>query len=536
MLALDSFEVGRNDAANITNAVFGARVMGRRRAAMLAGVAVIIGASFSSAVMDTARKGIFDPNAVAGMEAYPADLSPEERDALTAERLAAEETNPALRNARMAGIAKLISIYISVYVVDTILLYTFSAFGMPVSTTALLVFELVGASLFLGGAGVVSWGKVGQVVAGIVVSIIMAGFLSFFLQRVVRGAVRHKSDDRETLLLHGPWIAGGMLTFQAWFLVFKGLKAVPLVDAIKAATFDTYGEMLVLIVMWGVFTLLVYYGLLAAGRRGAKLLFPGMAVLGMLCLAFAFGQNDLANAASPGLSALVIFQNQETTVQVINKVDIPRHWLFLCGLLMAGGMLTSYAQRVTRAAVNTGSQYDHVALYSPRWCMGLAHGILNIRKGGMVIAPPPAETETGKKIHFDALRASVIMAISASVIAYASGHGLPVSTTYVTFAAILGTALGDRVFQRGDSDRKLGRFIWVVTCWFLAPVVAIVATGLVALAIHGLQIAGLALTLAASLGLRLVVKRIADRHEQKYHKRFERDGDHDPDGDDPTPA
>ena len=36
------------------------------------------------------------------------------------------------------------------------------------------------------------------------------------------------------------------------------------------------------------------------------------------------------------------------------------------------GMMTKYAQRVTRAQVNTGSQFDEVALYSPGWCISLA--------------------------------------------------------------------------------------------------------------------------------------------------------------------
>ena len=100
MLILDSFEVGRNDAANITNAVFGARVMSRKRAALVAGVAVIIGASFSAGVMDTARKGIFDPNAVAGMEALPDGLSEAEIAEISAAMTLAEEANPDLRAER----------------------------------------------------------------------------------------------------------------------------------------------------------------------------------------------------------------------------------------------------------------------------------------------------------------------------------------------------------------------------------------------------------------------------------------------------
>ena len=45
MLIWNTVEVGRNDAANIVNAVFGARVMTRRKAVWLAGIAVEAGAA-----------------------------------------------------------------------------------------------------------------------------------------------------------------------------------------------------------------------------------------------------------------------------------------------------------------------------------------------------------------------------------------------------------------------------------------------------------------------------------------------------------
>ena len=47
MLIWDCIEVGRNDAANLVNAVFGARVLQRRTAVVIAGIAVILGATFS---------------------------------------------------------------------------------------------------------------------------------------------------------------------------------------------------------------------------------------------------------------------------------------------------------------------------------------------------------------------------------------------------------------------------------------------------------------------------------------------------------
>ena len=69
MLIWNTIEVGRNDAANLVNAVFGARVWPRQRAVLLAGVFVVLGAVLSSDVIDTARKGIFDPSRVDPFEA-----------------------------------------------------------------------------------------------------------------------------------------------------------------------------------------------------------------------------------------------------------------------------------------------------------------------------------------------------------------------------------------------------------------------------------------------------------------------------------
>ena len=481
-LIWDCVEVGRNDAANLVNAVFGARVMSRRKAVLIAGVAVIIGATFSAPVMETARKGIFDPTVLT--------------------------------------IHMALAIYVSVYFVDTVMLYGFSAFGMPVSTTACLVFELVGAALFLAGYDNVNWDKVQSVTLGIIVSIVVSGIASFMVMRVFRGAIRDKPQDKQVLLLHGPWIAGAILTLLTWFMVFKGLKGVEMVKLWKANTFQAYGEGLVLLIMWGTFTLLTHVALVLTHRRGSQYLFHVTAVLGMICLAFAFGQNDLANAASPGLAGFTLWRSgggADDLADIASKIPIPKWALFGCGALMAMGMLTKYAQRVTRAQVNTGSQFDHVALYAPRWCKALARPLIRLRGHRPALAPDPELNESGKKLHYDSLRASVITGVSASVIAFASGRGLPVSTTYVAFAAILGTAASDRVFSRGDADVKVGRAIWVVSCWFIAPVIAILAAGGVARLVYHLSVWGLALAILLNFAARLVLKRRSDAHEQRHH-------------------
>jgi phosphate/sulfate permease len=485
MLIWDCIEVGRNDAANLVNAVFGSRVLTRNTAVMVAGVAVVLGATFASPVMETARKGIF---------------------------------NPALLTVEAAMV-----VYITAYIVDTVLLHTYSAFGMPVSTTASLVFELVGASAavaWLSGVSdqIVHWDKVGTVVSAIVVSIIISGVAGWMMQRMFRGAIRQQPPEPLQVIQHGPWIAGMMFSGLSWFLIMKGLKHVGIIKKIKAATFDEVGPVVMLLIMWAVFTLLVHLWLTFAKENGIRNLFRITAIVGMICLSFAFGQNDLANCASPGLSSLWLYQHMEAGTAAATKISIPMWTLFTCGVLMVIGMRSKNAQRVTRASVNTGSQYDHVALYAPKWCRRLAQIFIKDHNPAAELAPPPQLDNEGKRVHFDPLRASVIMSVSASVIALASSSGIPVSTTYVTFACVIATGMADGVMGRGDADRKIGRAIWTVFSWFAGAAIAMAAAGLVAGIIFKFQYFGLALCLGGNFFIRYFVSKKSAAHEVAYHK------------------
>lgn len=482
MLLWDTVEVGRNDAANLVNAVFGARVLPRRAAVVIAGLAVVCGAVLSSDVIDTARKGIFDPTGMGTLEA-----------ALT--------------------------VYISVYIVDTVLLYGYSAFGMPVSTTACLVFELLGAALAI-NAATVNWGKAGTIVLGIVCSIILTGFAAFLIQRAARGAIRDRARSLGTLLLHGGWIGGGLMAGLTYFLLIKGMKNVRLIKHFKAWLADLGGEdggavvaAVLLLILWGLFAIAIHMLLVMYRKRAAKLLFPALSILGMIAMAFAFGQNDLANCASPGLAAFTLLREQN--IEIASKVPIAWWMLLICGSLLFVGMTTQNAERVTKAAVSTGSMGDHVELWAPRWCVRVASRMLQFRGKAPALAPRAEITAAGKTMHYDSLRACVIMSVSASVIATASSLGLPVSTTYVAFAAVVATGMADRIFQRGDAELKLGRAIWVVTSWFLSAMIAAVMTAIVATLVLHLEIWGMALCLLANLSVRRLLKARADRQLQR---------------------
>ena len=233
----------------------------------------------------------------------------------------------------------------------------------------------------------------------------------------------------------------------------------------------------------------------------------------MLAMAFAFGQNDLANCASPGLAAIHLLEAQNLEI----GTEVPIAWWMLlgCGLLLFIGMNTRNAERVTKTAISTGSMGDHVALWAPRWCMALGANLLRYRGKAPALAPRAGITQAGKTIHFDTLRACVIMSVSASIIATASSLGLPVSTTYVAFAAVVATGMADRIFQRGDAELKLARAIWVVSSWFLSAIIAVASAFLVAYAVHRLEIAGIVGCLLANLIVRHVLRKRADRQAKR---------------------
>ena len=486
MLLWDTIEVGRNDAANIINSVFGARILSREWAIRIAGLGVVLGAWLSSDVIETARKGIFTPE--------------------------------------LFTIEQVLSIYISVYIVDTILLYGYSAFGMPVSTTMTLVFELLGASLFLGlfrdgdSVNAVNWSKAGMVIGGIVCSILLSGVMGFFLQRAARGAIRDKWSSLSTLLLHGGWIGGGLMAGLCYFMLVKGMKHVAFVKALKEGLLGTeYGALIAIVILWTVFAVLIHFLLVIYRKRAAERLFPVLTVIGMLALAFAFGQNDLANCASPGLAAIALIKGHLAgeTVADVSKVPIGDLSLLGCGVLLIIGMMSKNAQRVTHAAVRAGSAGDHVKLYAPMWCIRLANTILAKQRPASSLAPAITKTHRGKTLHYDPLRACVIVCVSACVIATASALGLPVSTTYVAFAAIVATGMADRIFARGDAALKMGRSIWVVFCWFAAAALATVAAGITCVAIYHIGLAGMVFCVGGNLFLRRIVKSRADAQMER---------------------
>jgi phosphate/sulfate permease len=152
-----------NDAVNFLNASIGSKVAPRYIIMTVASLGIFMGVTFSSGMMEIARKGVFHPH--------------------------------------LFTMPDLLILFLAVMLADIILLDLFNTFGLPTSTTVSVVFEL------LGGAVAVSIWKIHQqgdslvllgqyintskamtMIFGILLSIIVAfvfGTIVQFLSRLV---------------------------------------------------------------------------------------------------------------------------------------------------------------------------------------------------------------------------------------------------------------------------------------------------------------------------------------------------------------
>src|SRR6056297_3354954 len=121
-LAISDLIVGvSNDAVNFLNSAIGSKVAPRHVIMIIASAGIIIGTTFSSGMMEVARKGIFHPDQFV--------------------------------------FAEIMIIFLAVMFTDIMLLDVFNTFGLPTSTTVSIVFEILGASVAISLIKIASLGQ-----------------------------------------------------------------------------------------------------------------------------------------------------------------------------------------------------------------------------------------------------------------------------------------------------------------------------------------------------------------------------------------
>ncbi|MCB0665945.1 MAG: inorganic phosphate transporter, partial [Saprospiraceae bacterium] len=263
VLAISDLIVGvSNDAVNFLNSAVGARAASLKIIILVAALGVLVGATFSSGMMEVARKGIFHPE-----HFY---------------------------------FSEIMILFLAVMVTDVILLDTFNTFGMPTSTTVSIVFELLGAAVAISMVKIINdpnslqifeyinTAKALAIISGILVSVVIAftaGVLAQYLSRLIF------SFDYEARMKRYGAIWGGIgIMAIIYFMLIKGAKgAAFLSDDFVASLTANISRLLLICFVGG--TLLLYI----LNRVFKVDILKVLVLVGTFSLAMAFAGNDLVN-------------------------------------------------------------------------------------------------------------------------------------------------------------------------------------------------------------------------------------------------
>ncbi len=496
-----------NDAVNFLNSSIGSRAAPRYVIMIVASVGILAGVTFSSGMMEVARKGIFHP--------------------------------------RFFMMPELITIFLAVMFTDIILLDLFNTFGLPTSTTVSIVFELLGAAvavslvkIYTAGDNLltlvnyINTGRALAIISGILLSIVIAfcsGAIIQFMARLI-----FTFDYRKRLRRYGGVWAGLSLAVITYFILIKGAKGASFLTPESIAWIKTHGWT-IMAVGFGLFG--VIFHLLALHTR-IDILKP-IVLIGTFALAMAFAGNDLVNFIGVPLAGLNAYhiasagnEPLRVTMDALERpIQTNTLLLLIAGTIMVVTLWVSRKSRtVTKTELSLGRQEEGMERFGSsilsRNIVRMCHSVFSFSKRfipvplkktistrldpGGYSCPAPIHGEIPS---FDLLRASVNLFVASAVISFATSLKLPLSTTYVTFMVAMGTSLSDQAWGRESAVYRVTGVLTVISGWFLTALVAFSVSFVLAFLIYYFR-------LLAILGL-LVLLMTAVYHSYLVHFKRE---------------
>lgn len=270
-------------------------------------------------------------------------------------------------------------------------------FGWPVSTTHSIVGAIVGFAAVGISVDAVKWDKVATIVASWVVSPVTAGIFAYLIYRSVQRLVLDTANPFQNAKKYVP-----MYIFLVGFVI----SMVTLTKGLKHVGFHfSFAQSAMISVGFGLITFVV--GVLmqrnikqneTADRdyhfSSVEKVFGILMMFTACAMAFAHGSNDVANAVGPLAAVVGIISSAG---EVAQKTAMPS-WILLLG---AGGIVAGLVMYGHKVIATVGN---------------------NI-------------TELTPSRGFAATLAA------ASTVVFASGTGLPISTTHTLVGAVLGVGM-----------------------------------------------------------------------------------------------
>lgn len=478
LAAIDLVVGVSNDAVNFLNSAVGSKVASFKTIMLIASIGILIGASFSSGMMEVARKGVFNPGF------FTFEL--------------------------------IMYVFLAVMLTDVILLDIYNSLGLPTSTTVSIVFELLGAAFAIGLVYAynqsepitlgefINFGSAAKIIAGIFVSILLAFTIGAIVQYVVRLAFTF--NIQKGLKRYGALFSGLAITAITYYLIIKGVEGSTFKANLIWMAQHAYLVIGASLAFW---TLLAWVLIRYTIFNPLKLI----VLAGTFSLAMAFAGNDLVNFIGVAIAAkqsyfywldqggtLELAQNLKMTF--LNTSQPTESYILVgAGVVMAVTLwLSPKAKKVTDTEVSLGKQGEGEELFkATNLSRALVKSGMNLSKSFKEALPiklrltiessfrkfqPEKAIDENDVPAFDLLRASVNLMVASILIAYATSLKLPLSTTYVSFMVAMGASLSDRAWGKDTAVYRVAGVINVIVGWLLTAILAFISAALFALIIY----------------------------------------------------
>jgi len=538
-LAISDLIVGvSNDAVNFLNSAIGSKAAPFKIIMGIAALGILVGTTFSSGMMEVARKGIFHPE-----HFY---------------------------------FAEIMVIFLAVMITDIILLDTFNTFGMPTSTTVSIVFELLGAavsvaivkissqpeaitniaeSLGIDAANVtvstfINTDKAILIVSGILLSVIVAFSVGAFVQWISR--MLFSFSYAKSFKYYGSIWGGLAIMAITYFILIKGIKgstysayemysvfqgnasgALAWINEHFHKNYTSIDEMIKGVkgqYIWiedkGILNIsltgwvkeysvqIMIYSFIAWAIILQILQFLKVNILkivvyvGTFAIAMAFAGNDLVNFIGVPLAGFHSYQDwvksgADASTHLMSgltgKVETAPYLLIVAGLIM---VITLWVSKKARSVIKTSldlSRQDEgeEKFGSSIMARNIVRAARKSAKATKKILPNSVnnffekqfDTNPFKQVQareenppaFDMIRASVNLVVASILISIGTSFKLPLSTTYVTFMVAMGTSLADKAWSKESAVFRITGVISVIGGWFFTAFSAFSVAFIVAL-------------------------------------------------------
>jgi len=478
-LAVSDLIVGvSNDAVNFLNSSVGSRAASRRVILVIASLGILAGVTFSSGMMEVARKGIFNP--------------------------------------QFFTMPELMVVFLAVLLTDIILLDLYNTFGLPTSTTVSIVFELLGAAVAVslikihhlghGYGEVVNYintAKALAIISGILISIGVAFFCGAAIQFVSR--LIFTFDFERRLRRYGALWGGVALALITYFILIKGAKGASFIDAEMLAWIQQHTGLMLLGTFLG--SALLLQCLLSFTRVN---ILKVIVLVGTFALAMAFAANDLVNFIGVPLAGFSAYNVAAGSGDMLHQamealrqpVRSSTGFLLVAGAVMVATLWVSKkARSVTKTEVRLGRQDEGYERFeSTVLSRAIVRFVAGVFASASRVIPRVARTAVRRRLDrthfrpapatdgsvpsFDLVRAAVNLMVASTLIAFATSLKLPPSTTYVTFMVAMGSSLSDQAWGRESAVYRVTGVLTVIGGWFFTAMMAFSVSFAFAFAIY----------------------------------------------------